>query len=244
VKPENALAANYRQLEQCVAATYGLGVDRHGYLRRLIDWNYPLPPASSAIFAQHLYEKCGLSDVKKLSKDEVCEIFGYFADKYGLSLRAQEQCFTELNLIYRAHADNQRRPGPEAALMCVLKSHDPEEYKRFANTEMRYDELLKLAGYPSLRGDEKTIETYMVQRAMTWILITQLVGNREVDDIARVDRNGKARYMDLPPLEKEAFDRAINWSKRIRFDFNIDGNLANWVDQCFRLKAPMRELLR
>jgi predicted KAP-like P-loop ATPase len=26
------LAANYQQLEQCVAATYGYGVDRHRYL--------------------------------------------------------------------------------------------------------------------------------------------------------------------------------------------------------------------
>jgi hypothetical protein len=138
------LSVYYHQLEQCVEATYGRGVDQHVYLRRLIDWSYALPPGSNAAFAQHLYKKFAFEELVTIDKNNLCNVFAYLATLWGLRFRVQEQCFTELNLVYRAHAGNRRQPGTEAAVMSALKAYDLEKYTVFLAGKMAYKDFLDL----------------------------------------------------------------------------------------------------
>jgi hypothetical protein len=240
------LSAHHAQLERCVANAYGLGVDQQGYLRRLIDWNYTLPDASKLEFVNFLYDRFALSEVKNLDRENVCFVLSFFATKWSFSLRTLEQCFTLLNLAYRSHAHNQYQPSGEAAFMSTLKVHDPVAYAAFVAGTISYDDIVKLIGYPHIIDDSNAVyEGSKVRRLLTYLLLWQLDGNPTIDNMGRdlvSGRHTAENIKNLTDNEKEAFTYAIDWRNAIRFKYNINGHMLLYVDQCFQLVAPMRNL--
>ena len=126
------------QMHSCVRSVFGPLVDVDGYLRRFFDWRVRLPRVDNLVHAKSAARKFGLDNLEKLSRGDVngdlnhmCMCVSIFSDTLELSLREQEQIFTEINLAVRSLSDNQ------AALSTTLAS--------FAALRQRYAKDLELA---------------------------------------------------------------------------------------------------
>lgn len=99
------LAVDRAQLNQSAKALYGLEMDPDGYLRRFIDLAYSLPPPTTDRFVETLYRRFRMDECfTQRSSDQAktwLTAFKQYSAALHLSLRAQEQCFTEMNIVWR-----------------------------------------------------------------------------------------------------------------------------------------------
>ncbi|MBI2927817.1 MAG: NTPase [Verrucomicrobia bacterium] len=150
------LAVDRAQLNQSVKTLYGLEMEPDGYLRRFIDLAYALPPPSPEKFAEALYcrfalEECfghrpGTHDHARI----LVKGFWIYAQALGLSLRTQEQCFTEINLVLRTAPNICRFPAPLCFLV-TLRAFRPEIFRNLREGRVDIDAALK---WLSKVGDE------------------------------------------------------------------------------------------
>ena len=129
------LSVDRAQLNESVKALYGLNANPDGYLRRFIDLAYSLPPPTTQAFVQSLYQRFSMDECFKQIHNglRVAEIwrasFIYCADAFALSLRAQEQCFTEMNIAWRMNL-NQREIYPAVmAFYSTLRAYRPGVFR-------------------------------------------------------------------------------------------------------------------
>jgi hypothetical protein len=100
------LAIDRGQMNECVKVLYGINAKSDGYLRRFIDFAYQLPePGSNEGFAAHLFNRFSFNEFNfdRNSIEVFLKSFSAFSRAFGLSLRAQEQCFTGMNIVLRTN---------------------------------------------------------------------------------------------------------------------------------------------
>lgn len=135
------LSLDRKQLSSSVKAVYGNEIDTDGYLRRFIDLSYRLPTPSSEQFSNMLFGKFNLNEVFLKRKEDkrfiydqsefenLTQDFKKLSMKFELSLRVQEQCMTEINIILRTTGPNYILHTPLLVFLVVIKSYKPQLYQ-------------------------------------------------------------------------------------------------------------------
>ncbi len=124
------LSIDRGQLRESVKALYGSGMDADGYLRRFIDlaFSLPEPDVDNKTFAEHLCRRTSLEEVfaqRRSGGNEaqaLIESFAIYAKRFRLSLRAQEQAFTELNIAIRTIPSEANMVTPALAFLVALRA--------------------------------------------------------------------------------------------------------------------------
>jgi hypothetical protein len=143
------LSIDRRQLGHSVQSLFGSGTDVDGYLRRFIDLRFNLPKPSAVDFAGMLYDRYKIREAitggqhEQTVRERVVTRFASLANHFGLSLRVQEQCFTEINIAFRAFGGGTHDLTLTVFLVCLRAAHR-EIYDQFGRGEVKREELLKL----------------------------------------------------------------------------------------------------
>jgi hypothetical protein len=138
------LAVARAQLNQSVRALYGLESDSDGYLRRFIDLAYSLAPPTPKRFAETLYLRFGIEECFKSERDcgnTLISGFAQYTDAFGLSLRTQEQCFTEINIVVRLAPTFRNFPAVICFLV-TLRAFRPGIFSELREKRMEIDTVL------------------------------------------------------------------------------------------------------
>jgi hypothetical protein len=128
------LALDASQLSHSVKCLYGADMDADGYLRRFIDLSYRLPEPEPRPFAELLFRRFSLAEALKRRGDgvpwseDVVEAFATLSSAFALSLRKQEQCFTEINLVVRTAPLQTKLYYPILLYLAALRASDAELY--------------------------------------------------------------------------------------------------------------------
>ncbi len=139
------LAVDRAQLNESVKAIYGLGSNPDGYLRRFIDLSYILPAPSTDSFVQSLYGRFALHEVVESRNAEVwTKAFAICAKAFKLSLRAQEQCFIEMNIVWRATRGHANIYPAALAIYCALRAYRYGIFDELRKKPAGIDEIMQL----------------------------------------------------------------------------------------------------
>jgi hypothetical protein len=126
------LAMDRTQLEQSAKSLYGTEMKEDGYLRRFIDFRCQLPEPSTEDFCKALHQKFHIDEVfrprNNESEDSFLKTFVRFAEAYEFSLRTIEQCYTEINMIFRTTPANRYLNSRLVAFLVAMKSYDPKSF--------------------------------------------------------------------------------------------------------------------
>jgi len=139
------LAVDRSQLNQSVKALYGLEMDPDGYLRRFIDLAYSLSPPPPEKFADVLYARFGLEECFRpdLGYARIFKTaFSQYARALGLSLRTQEQCFTEINIVFRITPNIYNLPAA-VSLLVILRAYKPGIFRDLRERRVEIAAVLK-----------------------------------------------------------------------------------------------------
>ncbi len=131
------IAVDDKQLKAAVASVYGTRIDGEGYLRKFIDWQLNLPKPSSLKYANYLYNSFNLDELGTLANNDnytngklrLIKAFGVFSYSFGMTLREQSQCFTEINLVLRSLGGNAEIQTYLSGVIPVLKLKCSEQLK-------------------------------------------------------------------------------------------------------------------
>lgn len=158
------LAIDRHQLSQSVKSLYGQGMDADGYLRRFIDFAFTLPQPDSKSFCHFLFDRFCLAEipnVKRGGAEGLTETFAALANAWKLSLRTQEQSFTQLNLILRTMHPEVEVVGQVLGILVAFKAYKPNLMER-----------LKTGAAPL----EEAMELVKEVRFQNWVEVTLTVG--------------------------------------------------------------------
>lgn len=129
------LSVDDAQLRNAIASVYGPNLDADGYLRRFIDWSFSFPVPSARLFGRFLCDKFKLEETGKFKpKHDYFDInklasgFGLFSEGFNLSLRQQEQCFIQINLVIRSLNENEIPFSKALGCLSVLRFARREKY--------------------------------------------------------------------------------------------------------------------
>ena len=105
---------------------YGLDSKPDGYLRRFIDLAYQLPESEGENFAWNLFQRFSFNENPYHGSygQLFVNSFSEFARAFGLSLRAQEQCFTGINIVLRLYPRILEFPVV-LSFLATLRTFDP-----------------------------------------------------------------------------------------------------------------------
>ena len=137
------LSIDKKQIIHAIKSIYGIGMDAGGYLRRFIDLSYRLPQPTADHFISYLFSHFGLEGFfdaiptkKGLDqKDQFIETFIGLSDMFKLSLRVQEQCFTQFTILLRTTPKHQYFHPILAAALIIIKAALPKLYENLAYGE-------------------------------------------------------------------------------------------------------------
>jgi len=124
-------------------------MDDDGYLRRFIDYRFPLLQPSAEGFSQFLFERFSMSEALKgrsnphNEKETLIRVFSRLAQRHKFSLRKIEQCFTEMNLVLRIVPKDILLFPEMLAFLVALKNYDNHSYFNLRQN-MPYTEMKKI----------------------------------------------------------------------------------------------------
>lgn len=183
------LAIDRQQIIHSIKSLYGIGMDGEGYLRRFIDLDYQLPKSASKDFCSHLFQKFNFEEIflkrpkGRDEKEQLLDIFIKLSEVFNFSLRVQEQCFTQFNIILRTTHPNQPIFPYYLAFLVALKAATSTLYRQLSSNEARPDEILSFlkaskAGTDFLQTDHGAlIEAYLIcsflDRGETFTVVEQ-----------------------------------------------------------------------
>ena len=140
------LAVDRKQLNESVRALYGTNADPDGYLRRFIDLAYCLPDPKPDAFADSLFHRFKLEECFGPRHDHA-RIFRAAFSKYsrcfGLSLRTQEQCFTEINIVLRTANIVGDIPTAALCFLVTLRAFKPGIVHELREGRVQTETVLK-----------------------------------------------------------------------------------------------------
>lgn len=138
------LALNRDELAHSIKAVYGRDFDAQGYLRRFFDVDVMLPGPDREAFISALLDRTGFHDHFRGTQDlqgqnvwGVCQamIVDYFGNS-ELSLRRVAQAIHRMGLVLASLANNQRSYAVAAVVALILRSIDPEIYRKFCRGQI------------------------------------------------------------------------------------------------------------
>ena len=152
------LAVDDSQLQNAIASVYGPNIDGDEYLRKFVDWRFNLPEPPARVFAKFLYQRFKLAETGKFNQqsdfydlDALARGFGFFAEGLGLSLRQQEQCFTQINLAVRSLGERENPLADSLGCFAVVRSVFPDHYHACCKGEEDIESFIALLE-PSLKS--------------------------------------------------------------------------------------------
>src|SRR6266849_5316439 len=119
-------------------------MDPDGYLRRFIDLAYSLSPPSPEKYAETLYRRFGLEECFTRDREFARILvtgFSQYARAFGLSLRTQEQCFTEINIVLRTAPNFHNLPAVVCFLV-TLRASRPAIFRELREKRVDVDTVL------------------------------------------------------------------------------------------------------
>lgn len=133
------IAVDKSQIGHSIRSVYGTGMDVNGYLKRFIDLEFLLPPPKKGAFANALFHKFGLKEYfdlrtgngQRYESGHLLETFQGLFHVLCLSLREQEQCFSQLTIAIRTTPPNYRLHPFLLGMLITLKIKTPLIYKEF-----------------------------------------------------------------------------------------------------------------
>lgn len=145
------LAADKDYLHRTISGFYGGDAGGEGYLRKFIDWEINLPEPSYNVFARHLYERFRINEAGVFvegrdpfrGKDHLIEGFAFFADVCGLTLRQQHHCFSQLNIIARGYAGEEKPFGFLMGALVALRMRYGAEMRCFCFGQAPVRDLIR-----------------------------------------------------------------------------------------------------
>jgi hypothetical protein len=131
------LSIDRDQLAHSVRSLYGPGMNADGYLRRFIDLEYRLPQPLGEPFCKSLCKRFDLEPFFKTrtgesqyDRQQFTEYFSLLAGLLRLSLRVQEQIFTQLSIALRTVKANYFIYPPVFATLLALKASNLDLYRK------------------------------------------------------------------------------------------------------------------
>lgn len=143
------LALDRQQLAHSVKSLYGAGMDAEGYLRRFIDLDFQLPIPSPEDYCLYLSQKFNFDEIfgrrhdGQDEKKSILIIFSRLSEAFRLTLRVQEQCFTQLNIILRTTARDHHLYPYFFPFLIALKASDSFLYQRFVDQEITPKQVME-----------------------------------------------------------------------------------------------------
>jgi hypothetical protein len=134
------LALDKHQIAVSLKAIYGEGLDTNEYLRRFLNLEYSLPKIDTTAFSKNLFDRFGFEaffaerthSEFRYDKEFLFKTFNALSDLLQLSLRAREQCFTQISVaMMTTPSDHYFHPILITTLI-VLKAGAPEIYRQYA----------------------------------------------------------------------------------------------------------------
>lgn len=108
--------------------------------------------------------------------------FAWLSEAFHLTLRVQEQCFTQFNIVLRTTARDHPIHPYFLAFLIALKAANPELYKRFVNQEATSDEVMQYLGKSKAGKDfvkdphGAAVEAYLISAFLNREKLEGLVG--------------------------------------------------------------------
>lgn len=138
------------QLGHSIRALYGPGMNVDGYLRKFIDLEYLFPAASTHDFCTFLYQRFQFGEYfhKRATRDasyeskQLLNTFIALSQAFNLSLRIQEQCFSQFCLVLKTTPANNHLFPLFLATLIALKAANPDLYKRYITRKVSSQEVV------------------------------------------------------------------------------------------------------
>lgn len=209
------LAIDRAQLNQSVKALYGISAKPDGYLRRFIDLAYQLPVPSDDAFARNLFNRFSFVDIGGwYGLDELLfRSFTVFSGSFGLSLRTQEQCFTEMNIVLRTNPKLREYPA-ELSFLTTLKAYDRDIISGLKENRVQIETVMTMLAKADVKcakhaeaalltafpeGSEATKRLTEYKRLLTPGLVYEDAGRqRHAKEITGIIRNLQNRVPNVP----------------------------------------------
>lgn len=145
------LAIDDDQLQKSVASVFSPDIDADGYLRRFIDWRFKLPQPPPQRFARFLCDRFSLEETGSFNRRddfydirELARNFGVCAKAFQLSLRQQEQVFTEINLAVRALIVKEAPFSNVLGCLSVIRSRYRNQYISCVEGKGEIEDFIRL----------------------------------------------------------------------------------------------------
>ena len=168
------LAVNRSQLAHSIRAVYGSGFDAPGYLRRFFDIDFRLPDAERRPFVEAALKATGIDDYfqgrsEYSNYDTVRDWLAAFFDAFNVSLRTIAQAVHHLGLVFASLRQDRRLHTEAVTLALILRTIDPDIYRRFTRGELEDREAVEflLSGrLASIEGTKHYLEAVIIVAAM------------------------------------------------------------------------------
>ncbi len=142
------LGISREQIEQSVKSLYGQHTESDGYLKRFIDYSYKLPKPKGEAYVYYLSGRFNLDEVfRSRGIDEqrlLLDTFAKLSQIFNLSLREQDQCFTEINLVYRTASPRHSIFPISLAFLVALKAHNKALFEELYLPAVDIEKFLNL----------------------------------------------------------------------------------------------------
>ncbi len=180
-------------------------MDADGYLRRFIDLDYQLPKSDHKSFCYYLSEKFNLDEVFKERRDgrnekeQLIDVFIELSKIFDLSLRVQEQCFTQFNIVLRTTQSSYSIYPRFLAFFVALKAANADLYQKYYHQQINYEEIFNFI------GKTKAGEKFINDRLGILIEVYLRCGFLERNEFNRLyqEIQKKANELNQPPEKIE-----------------------------------------
>ncbi|HEY4846989.1 MAG TPA: P-loop NTPase fold protein [Methylocella sp.] len=223
------IAANLTQLERTVDVVYGTGIDKSGYLTRLIDWTFSLPRPDNFEFSKMLAARW---DVRLQTENlNVASTFATCSTAWNLGLRDQDKCMRQLSVILRGFDGDgvESRFVNAITILVLMRMADRAFYDKFIYTNLDADELfehLELFALPaatSLRWNFVPEEPMQGSFAASTIIAMQIESDRVLHILCEMmqhatDRNNIKRLACFGRFRLNTLSSAISMAANLKLD--------------------------
>lgn len=202
------LAIDRNQLNQSVKALYGTEMKPDGYLRRFIDLAYQLPEPTADMFAWNLFSRFSFGEFSWRGQmiEAFIRSFSEFARVFGLSLRAQEQCFTEMNIALRANSTVCQFPIV-LSFLATLRAFKPEIIQELKTEQTEIESVLEWI------SDVKIEQCrFQAEAALRVEFSEGRKGSKQLQELRQMTAHGRI----IPPGQEETTRKAHGILKAMR----------------------------
>lgn len=183
------LALDKEQIGHSLRSVYGTGMDVDGYLRRFIDRDYRLPEPLAEGFCNLLFIKFGFPSYfasrsgrdARYDREQLIKTFSRLASIFGFSLRTQEQCFSQLSVVFRTTPPDYNLYPILLSFLIALKAANPKLYIAFTSGKTTVEDVLNYiketkGGAELLEGDYGiALEAYILSSRASHKEMKQLI---------------------------------------------------------------------